>query len=144
MNITHTVLHSWVSLIHILYAEQVSLHVKQRGLNDFNWLIEDQAFLRFHDSAPRPPPPPLSVIKLSLFLILPVCRRVQLTDGRKRGGWVWSRIIRPQESLGLCKSFNPLWCKPTCVWHDKSNKGHETIFLITYRYTTYGNQSQNA
>jgi hypothetical protein len=117
----YTVLHSWVSLIHTLYAEQVILHVKQRGLNDFNCLIEDQAFLRSHNSAPRPPPLPLSVSKWSLFLIIPVCRRSSLLTGGG-GGRVWSRIIRPQESLGLYKSFNPLWCKPTCVWHEKPNE----------------------
>ncbi len=117
---------------------------KTERIEWFYWLIEDQAFLRSHNSAPRPPPPPLSVSKLSLFLILPVCRRSSLLTGGGGRGRVWSRIIRPQESLGLYKSFKPLWCKPTCVWHDKSNGGHETIFLITYRYTTYGNQSQNA
>ncbi len=96
-----------------------------------SWLIEAQAFLRSHNSAPRPPPPPLSVSKLSLFLLFPVCRRSSLPTGRG-GGWVWSRIIRPQESLGLCKSFNPLWCKPTCVWHEKPNRGHEWNNFCNY------------
>ncbi len=34
----------------------------------------------------------------------------QAADGR--GGWAWWRVIRPQESLAIFKSFNNLWvCK---------------------------------
>ncbi len=67
------------------------------------WFIEEQAFLRLHAH----PLPPLS-------LCLPVCRRSSLLTGDGGGGRgrAWSRIIRPQESLALYKSFNPL-----CTWH---------------------------
>ncbi len=34
---------------------------------------------------------------------------VELTDGGR--GWAWSRIIRPQESLALYKSFDTLWAE---------------------------------
>jgi hypothetical protein len=49
--------------------------------------IEDQAFLRLYDLAPRPSPSPLSpVSKLPLFLTLPVCRRSSLLTGGWGGG----------------------------------------------------------
>ncbi len=46
--------------------------------------IEDPAFLRSYDSAPRPSPSPLC--KLSLFLRLPVCRRPSVKNGEGRRG----------------------------------------------------------
>jgi hypothetical protein len=56
----------------------------------------------------HPPPPPLcrqQIVSLSqYFCVSPI----ELTDGR--GCWrgrAWNRIIRPQGSLGLYKSFNP-------------------------------------
>jgi hypothetical protein len=59
--------------------------------------------LRLHA---RPTPPPVS--KFLIVLSLPVCRRPSLiNDGR--GGGEWSRIIRPQKSLAIYKSLNPLW-----------------------------------
>ncbi len=64
------------------------------------WFIEDQAFLRSYDSAPRPPPSPLSRQQLVSLFSLPVC------PGR---AYRRSQIIRPQECLVLCKSFNTLW-----------------------------------
>jgi hypothetical protein len=39
------------------------------------------SFLQSSDSAPCPPPSPLSVSKLSLFLSLPVCRQSRLLTG---------------------------------------------------------------
>ncbi len=51
----------------------------QRVLNDS---IEDRAFLRSYDSAPRPPSP---IGKLSLFLSVPVCRRSSLLTGEEVG-----------------------------------------------------------
>ncbi len=39
-----------------------------------------------------------------------VCHQSSLLTGEGRGR-AWSRIIRPQESLGLYKSFIPLWLK---------------------------------
>jgi hypothetical protein len=52
------------------------------------WFIEVQAFSPSHDLAPPPPLPPLSVSKLSLFLILPVYRRSISHNGEK----AWSSI----------------------------------------------------
>jgi hypothetical protein len=83
------------------------------------WFIEDQAFLRSYDSAPRPPH----------YLLSPVSRQqvaslsqsscvspVELTDGKGgERGWAWSWIKLPQESLDLYKSFITLWIVPnTC------------------------------
>jgi hypothetical protein len=47
--------------------------------------------------------------KLSHFLSLSVCRRSSLPTGEWGRGRTWSRIMRPQESLDLYESFNPLW-----------------------------------
>ncbi len=81
----------------------------------------------------RPPPlHPTSVRKLSLFVSLPVCRRS--TYWRERGeggGGCESQIIRPQESLGLHKSFHPLspeaWNNPT--YYKNKTSGPEPFFL---------------
>ncbi len=54
--------------------------------------IEDQAFLRSYGSTPPTPP----VSNLSLFLSLPVHRRLLGCGG---GGWARSRTQRPRESL---------------------------------------------
>ncbi len=54
-------------------------------------------------STPAPSPPVPSVSNLFLFLSLPV------RGGR--GGY-WAESFRPQESLGLYKSFNPLCFRP--------------------------------
>jgi hypothetical protein len=49
--------------------------------------VEDHAFLRSYDTAPRPPSPsPSPVSKLSLFLNLPVCRRPSLLMGWEGAG----------------------------------------------------------
>ncbi len=54
------------------------------------WFIEDQGFLRLYDSAPRPPPSPVS--NLSHFLIV-WCRSILLTEEGGRG-WGRSKIDR--------------------------------------------------
>ncbi len=59
------------------------------------WFIEDKAFLRSFDSAPRPPP----VSKLSLSLSLPMCRRSSLLTGEWWGGGGGARKKRRQKSL---------------------------------------------
>jgi hypothetical protein len=51
-------------------------------------------------------PPPLPVSQLDRRGTGGLRKRGNLMTGE---GWAWSRIIRPQESLALCKSFNPLW-----------------------------------
>ncbi len=63
------------------------------------------AFVWF-GSTPTPYPPPSPVSKVTLFLSLSVCRRSSLLT--EEGGGGWSRIIRPQESLALHKTFNTL------------------------------------
>jgi hypothetical protein len=73
--------------------------------------IEDQAFLRLYDSAPRPLPPHPTVSKLDRRHTGRVRNRGKLLTGeRGEGEGVRSQIIRPQESLVLSKSFNPLCC----------------------------------
>jgi hypothetical protein len=86
------------------------------------WIIfiEDQAFLRSSDSVPRPPPPPSPVIKLSLFLSLPVYRRYSLSDGRGEG-WTWNTTAR---NPGFLKSFNTL-CQ-------LATSNHHGVFFIMY------------
>ncbi len=54
---------------------------------------------------------PSPVSNLSLFLILPVCRRSSINC--REGGEARSQIIRRQESLALYKSFNTPWNYPT-------------------------------
>ncbi len=68
------------------------------------WMVyRGPSFLGVAWFAPPPDPPPFSVSKLSLFLILPVCRRsISLMVGT---GWGRSRIIRRRESLVLFKPF---------------------------------------
>ncbi len=52
-----------------------------------DWFIEDQAFFRSYDSAPRPPhSPPSPARKLPLFVSLPVCRMPTLLRGGGGGG----------------------------------------------------------
>ncbi len=60
------------------------------------WLIEDRAFLRPYDSAPRPcsplpfPPHPSATCSISFSILL---------TGEGGRGWSRSKIIRPRESL---------------------------------------------
>jgi hypothetical protein len=54
----------WILIGKVLIREKLMIYC-----------IEDQAFLRLYDSAPRFSPHPPIVRKLSLFLSLPVCRR---------------------------------------------------------------------
>jgi hypothetical protein len=49
--------------------------------------------------------PLIPVSKLPLFRSLPVCHRSSLLTGEGGRGCAWSRIILPQESLALYKSF---------------------------------------
>ncbi len=49
-----------------------------------------------------------SVSKVSVFFILPLCRRSSLLS--KRRGMGRSLVIRTRESLVLYTSFNTLWC----------------------------------
>ncbi len=63
-----------------------------------------QAFSLSYDSAPRPPPPPVS----STSDTQEGWER-ETTCSRERGGWARSRIIRPQEGLVIYKSFKTLW-----------------------------------
>jgi hypothetical protein len=46
------------------------------------------------------PSPPFPVTKLSLFLSLPVCRRLSLLTGVGRRGWGRSQIIQPTRKPG--------------------------------------------
>jgi hypothetical protein len=85
-------------------------------------------FLAVYDSAPRPPPPPSPVSNLPIFLRLPVWS--SLLPGEGGAGWARSRIIRPQESLALYKSFNTLLISP----HRKNRARPETLHIQGERY----------
>ncbi len=77
-------------------------------LESIEWFIEDLAFLRFYDLAPRPPPPTVS--NLPFLLSLPVCYgRAYWQEGKWGRGRARSQIIRPVESLALYQSFNSSW-----------------------------------
>jgi hypothetical protein len=71
------------------------------------WLIEDQAFLRSHNSAPHPPLSSLSHQQLISLHQSSCVSPVELTE--QEGGLARSQIVRPWESLALYKSFNILW-----------------------------------
>jgi hypothetical protein len=99
------------------HHEVLNLRTAQKlfGTREDWMILEDQAVLRSYDSAPCPPPPCLSRQQLSLFLSL--CESPVLLHWRERGegggGWAWSRITGPHESLVLYESFNPLWLEHT-------------------------------
>jgi len=78
---------------------------REGGAESTEWLIEDQAFLRSHDSAPRPPLTPLAYQQVVSRSQSSCVSPVELIDGR---GWARSQIIQPQECLVLYKSFNTL------------------------------------
>ncbi len=75
------------------------------------WLIEGQAFSRSFSFAPRPPPlPPSPVRNLDRRHTGRLRKRGNFLKGEGGRGWARSRIIRPQKSLVLYKSFfNTLW-----------------------------------
>jgi hypothetical protein len=82
-------------------------------LESIEWFTEDQAFSRSYDSTPCPMPTPL--ISLSRQYAWPATHRK--TDNERhfadgKGGRARSRIIKPQESLALYKSFNTLCLYP--------------------------------
>ncbi len=71
----------------------------------FEWFIEDQAFSSSYDFGSYPPPPPPSpVIKLSLFLSLPVCRRSSLQTGKGgRRGWRGAKLHDDEKAWSSIK-----------------------------------------
>jgi hypothetical protein len=76
-----------------------------------------------YDSAPRSPSPPPIPIPSASFLSFSVFLCVG------GGGWAWSQIIRPPESLGLYKLFNTLCMRPSlscakCAWWPLTTKSH--------------------
>ncbi len=85
-------------------------------VNRENWMIyrgPGSLAVVWFGSTPTPSP----VSKLPLFLSLPMCRRSSLLTEEGRG-WMWRRIIQPQESLALYKSFyNLWWVTDLKIWH---------------------------
>jgi hypothetical protein len=66
----------------------------------------------WYDLAPRPPPPhPSPVRKPEPATYRETEKERQVDDGRAGRGGARSRIIRPQESLVIYKSFNIFCCK---------------------------------
>jgi hypothetical protein len=81
----------------------------RREAERIEWFIEVQAVLqsmiRLH-----PPPFPLSPVSSCLSFSVFLCAHGPSYGGERGGrGRAWSRIIGQQKSLGLYKSFNPLW-----------------------------------
>jgi hypothetical protein len=62
--------------------------------------------IRLHTHPIHPPLPRQHLVSLSQSSRV---SPVELTEGRGGKGRAWSRIIRPQESLVLYKSFSTLW-----------------------------------
>ncbi len=88
-----------VRLVHTVFG-----HCEPESIE---WIIEGQAFLRIVWFGSTNPPPPLSVSTTGD----PREERLVSCWRKRRGewrGWAWSRIIRPQESLALYKSFYTL------------------------------------
>ncbi len=79
------------------------------------WFIECQAFLRSYD-----PPPLRSASCLSFLVFMCVAGPDYWGERGGRRGRAWSRILRPQESLALFKSFNTLW--PPCTTFFRKGK----------------------
>ncbi len=88
------------------------------GTERIEWFNKDQAFLAV-------PPLPWAQQVASLFLC--VAGRAYWRE-RYGGGWGWSRIIRPQESLVLYKSFNTLWGE---VWNGGMDHGFSSINIFS-------------
>ncbi len=86
------------------------------------WFVENQAFLRPYDSAPRLPPPPPPPLEQVVSLSQSSCASPdELTDCKEGGrGWARSQIMRPRESLALYKLFNTLWVQYNTVLHPKN------------------------
>ncbi len=72
------------------------------------WFIKYQTFLRSYDSAHRPPPSPLPVSKLPLFLSLLVCRWSSLLTREERRVWGREPNHVTAGKPALWKSFNNL------------------------------------
>jgi hypothetical protein len=86
-----------------LYAESIE------------WFTEVQALSRSYDLVP----PPLTLPPISRQLAWSATHRKtdkvrQHADGRGERGWARSRIVRPRESLVLCKSSNSLCLHGGC------------------------------
>ncbi len=99
--------------------------------------MEAQAFLLSYDSAPRPSPlSPLSRQHV-VYLSQSSCQsRVELTDvvGPESGR---SQIVRPRDSLALCKSFDTLSLTLKGVYNDifanfSLTEGYALNFLFGY------------
>ncbi len=69
-----------------------------------------------------------SYVSFSVFLCV---SPVELTDGKGvgGGGWAWLRIIWPQESLALSKSFNTLWIYQYKMTWNISTISHENYII---------------
>ncbi len=81
---------------------------------------------------------------VSLFLCLPECRRIKLTDAKvvgKGGGWGRGQIIHPRGSLAFFRSFNILCPKPYTNQH-KIN-GVQEVRKTHHRYYSDMKKLQN-
>ncbi len=75
--------------------------------------------------AHTPPSPHLPSEKCISFSVFHIVSGPAYWGGGGRGR-AWSRIIRPQESLGLCKLFNPIW-----NWWTSTYSSPWTILLFS-------------
>ncbi len=98
----------------IVSGSQLKLCVGMDQRARIECFIEAQAFLRSYDSAPRLPcPPPLpSAYCLSFSVFLCVAGPAYWQEGV--GVEPDNTTARKLESLGLYKSFNPLWLVCAC------------------------------
>ncbi len=134
---------------------------------DLNYTSESneyrtQALLRSYDLAPRPPPPPSHVSKLSLFVSLPVYCRSSLLTGGGGGGVRGNQLYDGERAWAfinhsiLSGTHLALHCFPPSVsWWQRNNfKGtvqipevgyfkwyqfHST-FLLSYQFLSYNDE----
>ncbi len=101
-------IHTWLDLIHTRSRTLLGLERRERGGRSerIEWFIEGQrsGVACFGSS---PPPSPLHPSSFSFSAFLRVTGRAYWRERGERG-WARSSILRPQEILALCKSFNTL------------------------------------
>ncbi len=89
----------------LIYLTVMPIYI---GAESIEWFIEGQSFSQLYDLAPRTPLPmqPLSPVPATNRRLRK--RDYSLTGKGEGGGRGADHNVRPQESLALLKSFNPL------------------------------------
>ncbi len=94
--------------VYMLY--HASQQVLMEEPESIAWFIEDKAFLRSYNSAPRPPFPPLQQANCLSFAVF-LCVDGQAYWRESGGGGGRGAKIQPRKTPDLYKSVNTLWEK---------------------------------